>query len=348
MKKLLIIAIALTTSTVFASRARNAALGNSLHIMDFYSPEQTVNSSDLFRIETGVTDATGTKDGAEGTLIKSMGDAKLSLSLGHKDSLVSQFRQSFILGMPLVDQHLGYQQNPIEFGYALKTGDMSVGGGIIYSNYNDKANDVKESTMGVKLGAATDLWYVGARLFFVDKFEDGTTDYKGKTPIAVRAGYYLNGDLSVHGNLSFGGYKIDGTNNYSETTASVEFVDSKKSEGNEFFYGAGLTMKNGKDSDTDKKVSTLKLPFVIGLETQMNSWLTFRGSVTQDVILSNEKDEVVAGTEVAPGENTTTFAAGVGIQAGKVLIDGTIMNGASQQEINSNDLLAQVGLTYNF
>lgn len=349
MKHLLTIAIVISTGTAFASsRARTTALGNSAHIADFYSPENTLAGGELFRIETGKTAATSTTDGAEGTLTKSLGDlGKVTLTLGHLDASVTEGRSNIIAPTP--DDR--FQQNPIELSYATKLADLGVGAGLIYSNYNDKTNSIKENTMGLKLGAITSAYYANARIIFTDKYESAAADYKGKTHISLKGG--MNFDtLSVHGKIIMSGYELAAVDE-SSTLISVEAIDAIKKDGHEFFYGVGLTSFNSKDKGTaDSKTTDMYLPFIIGLETKATSWLTFRGSVTQNVLISNSKTEAGGSTtaETNPGLNTTTYAAGVGIEAGKFLIDGTIMNdaAANNQAINTTDMLAQVGLTYNF
>lgn len=349
MKNLLTIAIVISTGTAFASRARTTALGNSAHIADFYSPENTLAGGELFRIETGKTAATSTTDGAEGTLIKSLGDlGKVSVSLGHLDADVTAGRGNITAPVaPAADDRL--QQNPIELSYATKLADLGVGAGLIYSNYNDKNNSIKENTMGIKLGAISSAFYANGRIIFTDKYESAAADYKGKTHINLKGGMFFD-SLSVHGNIVMSGYEL-GAVDQSSTLISVKAVESIKKDGHEFFYGAGLASSNSKDKGVaDEKTTEMYLPFIIGLEAKATSWLAFRGSVTQNVLISNSKTEDSTGTtaETNPGLNTTEFSAGVGIEANKVLIDASIMKDATQQKINADDLMTQVAFTYNF
>ena len=144
MKQLLVIAVALASVNAFATRARVNALGNSPHLID----TQTVygNPADMFfvggdyvTIETGKTAATGLNDGAEGMVVRSMGDAKMGLSLGHDSDVALQQRTSVMTAASAACptcQNLfssavnKFQQNPIELTYGMKTGEIVLG--IVY------------------------------------------------------------------------------------------------------------------------------------------------------------------------------------------------------------------------
>jgi hypothetical protein len=154
MKKLLVIAVALAAVNAQATRARVAALANSPHLVD----TQTVytNPADIFALgsdyvtlETGTTNSTTSTDGAEGMVVRSMGDTKWGLSLGHDDADASQWAGGLrnTVGFANIDQ-----QNPIGLTYGAKSGDMGWAATLVYSNYNDKtpglaaATVIKEST----------------------------------------------------------------------------------------------------------------------------------------------------------------------------------------------------------
>lgn len=346
MKHLITIAIVLSTATAFASsRARTTALGNSVHIADFYSPENLLSQGELLRIETGKTTPTTAVDGAEGTLHKSLGDGKLALSLGHLEgSIYNNRAASGIAGIVP-------QQNALNVSYGWKMADMTIGAGLLYSNYDNKVSTAKESSMGIKAGVLTSAFYARGTIILTDKYELGADTYKGASGFDITGGMNF-GDLSVHANVMSSGYKVEGTGpkDVEMMNMSVKLVETIKKDGNEFFYGVGLATTSEKDKTADVKTTTMNLPLIIGLEAAANSWLTLRASVSQDVLISDSKTTATAGTtaETTPGLNTTTFAAGAGIAFNKIVLDGSIMNGGTQQEINANNLLAQVGLTYNF
>lgn len=364
MKSLLTLAIVLASTSAFATRARVTALGNSAHLVDastvYAKPTDIFAVSDSLTIESGATNvvpgAAGVTDangGAEALLIRSSGDAKWSLSLGHDDARSFGLRSAASSTLTTI---IG-QQNPLELTYGMKAGDLAWAGTLVYSNFNDKSAEVKESTMGLKFGAATSSWDATVDLGLTDKFEAGTgatkDEFKGKSNVALRGGYWMSSDMYTYADLNMGGFEMtDGPAAAVEVKVQaikVGAVNTMKNDGNEFFWGAALESSQVKVDNA--KSTALSLPVIIGLEANAASWLTLRGSVTQNVLIQNEKADDGTNTtdELAPGENSTTFAAGAGLKLGKLSLDGSILaNGSQQINTAANGLLGTVGLTYAF
>ncbi len=376
MKKLLTLALVLSSATAFATRSRISALGNSPHLVDvatvYANPSDMMVVGDTLTIESGKTystaagpDAIGTTTlggGAEGLLIRSMGDSKFALSLGHADANIFAMRSDAKTRNATVATVR--QQNPIELSYGMKAGDMAFAGTLIYSNFESKkvGAEQKENSMGLKAGMTAGALKVSAAITLADKWENGTgatlNDYKGKTSISATAGYDVMSDLYVYGGLSTGGYKATVATadalDYEKMSMKVGAVSKIKKDATEFFYGAGLTYSSEKEKATAGSENTIKethLPLIIGLEAEANSWLVLRGSVTQNLLLvDSSKDETAPSTtnsETNPGLNSTTLAAGAGLKFNKVRLDGSIL-AAGSQVLNSANLLGQVGLTYAF
>ena len=364
MKSLLTLAIVLASTSAFATRARVTALGNAPHLVDastvYMKPADIFAVSDSLTIESGKTNivpnggaGNDLNQGSEALMIRSAGDAKWALSLGHDDSRsFSQRAQADadVAGIAIIGQ-----QNPLELSYGMKTGDMSWAGTLVYSNFNDKKNEVKENTMGLKFGAATSSWDATIDLGLADKWEDSVNndEFKGKSNVAVRGGMWVSSDLYAYGEVSMGGYEATDAGTVSSEVKSQDIeigaINTVKNDGNEFFWGAGLASSTSKDDKADSKTTELALPFIIGVEANAASWLTLRGSVAQNVLIQNEKTETAGTTnsETSPGENSTTFAAGAGLKLGKLALDGSILAN-NTQTVNSANLLGTVGLTYAF
>ena len=363
MKSLLTLAIVLASTSAFATRARLTALGNAPHLVDsstvYSKPAAMFTVSDSLTIESGATNivpgASAVTDGAEALLIRSHGDAKWALSLGHDDAKVFTQRANVAASMTGV---VG-QQNPFELTYGMKSGDMAWAATLAYSNFNNKTTgaEKKENTMGLKFGAATSTWDATIDLGLASKVTSQTVtsedEFKGKSNVAVRGGFWVASDMYVYGDVDMGGYEVSTAGAVAKeiktTDITVGAINTVKSEGNEFFWGAGLTSSQSKDSKgTEQKDTALSLPLIIGVEANAASWVTLRGSVQQNVLIQNEKSETATATvtEFSPGSNSTTFAAGAGLKLGKLSVDGSILAGT--QKVNSNDLLGTVGLTYAF
>ena len=367
MKKLLTLALILSSTTAFATRSRVTALGNSPHLTDtattYTKPADMMKLSDSLTIESGRTDLTlgthTTSQGAEGLLIRSMGDSKFALSLGHDDQMIYDLRTAANTA-PNAVATVG-QQNPIGLSYGMKSGEMSFAGTLIYSNFENKlvGSEQKENSMGLIFGASAAMWNASAAILLADKWQSGTgatlNDYKGKG-FDLNAGYDVMSDLYVYGGIKSVGFKSTiataDAKDVEKMTIHIGVVSTIKKDGTEFFYGARLNNETSKDkvTATDSKSSKMNMPLIIGLESEANSWLTLRGSVTQTLLLvDTSKTEVGTTTTVdtSPGANTTTLAAGAGLKFNKVSVDGSILTNQTQT-INSGNLLAQVGLTYAF
>lgn len=367
MKKLLVLGLVLSSATAFATRARTTALGNAAHLTDvntvYATPRDMMKLSDSLTIESGKTDLSLATDnanqGAEGLMIRSMGDAKIVLGLGHDDATVFENRKATQGTLALRGQ-----QNPLLLGYGMKSGDLNFAGTLYYSKFENKLTTTpeKEDSMGLNLGASSGAWWASLGLGLTDKWSSTTgNEYKGKSNIAVAAGYDVSEELYVYADIKTGGYKatvatVD-TLDVSKTNITVGAVSSRKKDGTEVFYGIALASVSEKDAKTsvstdDTETTKLEMPLIIGMEADANSWLTLRGSIKQDVLLvDNEKTTAGSATtsETSPGRNSTTFAAGAGLKFNKVTIDGSLLATAGQEQIiNGNNLLGTVGLTYNF
>lgn len=361
MKILVTLAIVLASTSAFATRSRITALGNSAHLTDpatVYSvPTDIFSLSDSLTIESGKTNLVPGTDasdlGAEALVIRSSGDAKWALSLGHEDARSYAQRTRAKTNTATIAPVA--QQNPIELTYGMKAGELTWAGTLVYSNFNDKKNERKESTTGLKFGAATSTWNAAVDLGLVDKWEDSLLkdEYKAKSNVTLSGNYWLASDMMTYATVAMGGYEVTDNSvvaaDVKSTVITVGAVNTMKNDNNEFFWGAGLTSSETKDDKGTKvKDTSLKLPLIIGLEANAASWLTLRGSVTQNVLIQNEKSENATSTvsEASPGQNSTAFAAGAGLTLGKVVLDGSILAGT--QKVNGTDLLGTVGLTYAF
>ena len=363
MKKLLSLVIILAASSAFATRARINALGNAAHLTDTATIPGNVSDlmalPDSLTIETGKTAAASSTagtvgdDGAEATLIRSMGDAKVGLILGHDNKRTARYRTEILSGT-----NVDLQQNPIFLIYGMKMGEMNVAGGLEYSNYNNKTSSIKENTTNLNLAASTQMWAAAVELGLADKWESATQTVKGKTNASVYGSFNISPELFSYAKLEMFGYELTGTTarEITENNMEVGAVHTMKKEGSEFFYGLSLRSESKKNSTTsgtptETKTTALKLPVIIGVEADAASWLTLRGSITQTVLINDSKEETDATTtsEKSPGDNNTTVAFGTGLKFGKLSLDGTILTGGGQAlNFGTGNFMSQVGLTYNF
>jgi hypothetical protein len=362
MKKLLVIAVALAAVNAEATRARVQALGNSPHVIDV----QTVytNPSDVFSLggdyvtlESGATPALGgnaQNANAEGMVVRTMGDSKLGLSLGHQSKNASTW------GLRAAAAAAGMsadQQNPVEFTYATKSGDMAWGATLVYSNYKNKlaaGNTVEtESSMGVRAGARAGNWEASVGLGLSNEVKQADGDkFTGTLGLSAQGEYQMDSVL-LFANYVNAGAKVEIASaevaKVSSTEMTIGAMTSIKRDGSEIFYGASIAQTETKETVTDDKSTTMKMPLWIGVEADANSWLTLRGTITQSLQLMNNEKVVTNGADTAefsPADSDTTVAFGAGVKFNKVTVDGTILAGT--QTYGTNNLLGQVGFTYMF
>ncbi len=394
MKKLLMIAaLASLSSPAFASKARVNALGNADHLVDaqtaFDNPSYLTLLPDYVTMEAGQTNNTATPANwadvatnaaaptAEGGFTQSSGDAKWGFYMGRKSPFTQSVRKNFgFLG----------QENPIELQYAMK-GPMAWGVAFNYSSADKKSTSQKQSAMGLRLGATTDMWEayavvglgstadgIGAAgtALLADNNGDGAfsagetqayvvdtaAKYKGTTGFKVGGAYKMD-SLRVYAKYYMDGAKIDtpatAALNGSEFTASqldVGVLDITKLDAGNWFYGVGYQMFESKNKLTagETKITNSYLPFIAGLEYDAASWMTLRGSVSQNVLLGSTKTDDGAGAAVDQANtvaNNTKVAAGIGLKFNKWAIDGS-WAAATSGTVNTTALMTNLGLTYSF
>ncbi len=363
MKKILVVVVALASMNAFATRARVNALGNSPQLIDtqtvYSNPADMMTMGDFVSMESGTTAAGLSGANAEGMVTRSMGEAKMALSLGHlsENAATWGLRSLTATGFATTKS----QQNPVELSYGMKSSDMLWAATLVYSNFNNKVASEKESSAGVRVGMRSGALDAKLKLGLLNTYENATDGkFTGTMGATLSAGYSID-NLYVSGYISNAAFKTENTlsveqRKFDKTDINVSALSSHKKDGNEFFYGAGLTNTTQKVtllSTTDIKTTSLVMPIWMGLEVDAASWLTLRGSITQNTLINSTKTDN-GGTvtaELAPNVNSTTASVGAGLKWNKLTLDGSLTGltgSTASQNINGTDLLGQVGMTYMF
>lgn len=341
MKRTLVLAMLLAGSSVFASTARMSALQNATHIQDvntvFSIPSDMMYVPELMAIDFGMTGASpAVGDAAEGGMIKAMGDARLGFFVGTVDAA----RTGTYLGI----------ENPFSVAYGAKAGDVNWAVLFTYASSTKKSptaastDDKKQSYMNLAGSAVMGDVTFGANLGLGNTAQgNGTSDSVkySKAPMSAFVKYAM-GDWTAYGSYGMATEKDDssGTEVKTDTTDLViGAINSMKKDGADFFYGASYTMGTSKTGST--KTDTTRLPVIIGIEADAASWLTLRGSVTQNVLLGSTKT-----TETDSAPHNTKVAAGAGLKFTKAVLDMTL-SAATTGNLNAS-LGANAGLTYMF
>jgi hypothetical protein len=131
------------------------------------------------------------------------------------------------------------------------------------------------------------------------------------------------------------------------STAMVFFAGQYSNNKVEFNNGTATPAQNAERTSN-------ALTATIGFEADATSWLTWRGSVAQNVILGSTKTEGTAPLVVATtsgkkqtNTNSTTVAAGASLTFGKLVVDGTI-GGSTAGSLNLDTAFTNVAVSYWF
>ncbi|MFZ4713921.1 MAG: hypothetical protein ACOYL6_09430 [Bacteriovoracaceae bacterium] len=377
MKKTIVLVLALTSVSAFASKARLEALGEggngSFYIQDnrnmFLNPAAVNYHKDFLTFEWGTTQTAGTDSVAaprsEGGFFRSMGALNYGLYLGSQDSAMGTRRYG-----ASSDANFTNQNNPVDLFVGGEASSMKWGANLTYSTAEtNNAGSFKknEDYMALKAGVEMNNLEVFAKTDIVNKAKGATQandEYKGTLNGSVGASYMLN-DLKIYGQFA----KVNAT--FKDETGSV--VNESKFADHNYKIGVGRTAAvNDKTKvftrveysvvDTNTKrvdnnhynTHTMTLPVAIGLEHDALSWLMLRGSVTQDLWSNATTD-----TTAVKRANNTAVNMGATLALGSVKLDGLVgttpagaagapTSGTGSGALSLDRLMTRVALRYNF
>jgi len=341
MKSFLVIAIALASSTVFASKARIISLQGAEHLVDtqtiFVNPAHINLLSPYITLEMGAVGGTATgANGAEGGFAYRLsGGSTLGVYLGHDNTTSLRDGVKYIK-----------QRNPVEVTYGF--GNMGFAGSV--STTDDKLNGKKETTIMGKFGMTMDNMSLWSSLGLISEAQDKATDSKMVNAPSLVVGADFTADTNrFYGEIGYvqGKETIAGASNDDKNMGVMLgwLNRGMKNQAADIYYGAALSY--GQRDKGGKKITTLALPLTMGLEYTMNTWAIFRGSVKQNFILGETKDETAANTDAESVAPDTQVAAGLGFKYNQITLDGAL-TAATNGQINGNAFISQASVTYNF
>ncbi|MBV2168950.1 MAG: hypothetical protein KUL82_09600 [Bdellovibrio sp.] len=356
MKKLLVVAaLTMAAAPAMASKARVSALANSRQLVDvqytFERPYLLHSVGELVTVEWG-KGGDGVTPHAEGGLVKKHGESVYGIYFGRKSTdfsgAVAKANDPAGLGFSVLEE-----QNPMNLFYGMKSGDLSWGATLKYSNGKNDAKKQKATSMGIAAGVTNGTWEAELVLGLAGKTEEEiagvthTVESKGNTKLGF--GYNLSDAMHVYADYKMS--KIEGDTSAAagveatieKTVLNVGFINTvAKNDDANVFYGIAYSMDTVKDSS-----ETTTLPVWVGIEANATSWMVMRGSIKQNVLLNTTKDKTPGGAGDTTDLDSVVAAAGVGIKLNKGMLDATFTQ-AGAGTINSDQLLSNVSYTYNF
>lgn len=373
MKKQLVLAagLAVLAAPAFASKARLQALGEdqygSQYINDnrniFLNAANVNEYKDMVTMEWGDTtanDDSAATPRAEGGVFFGHGNLVYGVQLGTESDTAQSMRQAAGL---TADQ--SEEQNTVDIFVG---GDAGIkwGASLLHSSSKDEqvASDEEQSAMRARLGVSQGAWNAFANVSLKNEAEvDGGAEFKGKTGYQIGGGYLLN-DYNIFGQYQSleGENSTDDKIEVSKIIVGVGRITKLNDKANLFTKVSyetteanndGAAAGNGALFAVEKSKST-ELPVVVGLEYDAASWLTLRGSVSQNVLISKFEQEDESTLD------STEVAAGASLKFGDLVVDGMIGNDADGNgsgtentaggngTLRSDALLSRVAVTYKF
>lgn len=365
MKSLLLIVVMLASTSLFATRARIEALGESssgsLYIEDtrnvFLNAAHVNHVADSIILEWGSQgdyDSQGSSD-AEGGFFKSHGKFTYGAYLGRQNPAnrsirnVHRFGRNILIAggaVPAVTYvDLLAPENNIDIFFGGKTTKVDWGVSVSYSDSDKESAMQTQSTYAVQLGAimgTTEFW---ANVTLAAEAENKVTneEFDGDNRIDIGFSHGFG-----HGYKVYGRYITDGAEHKIATT-------STDSDFKSVVFGLGMTTALNDNANMFSKIeySQSSTEFgtnelsafkgfntVVGVEADVKKWLTLRGSVSH---------QIWGTTELGGSGNTDTNADSTRMTGGASFHLGELsVDAAAGKSASAGGDFGRLGLTYNY
>ncbi len=393
MKKQIVLATiaTLATGSAYATKARMNALGQAQDRGSFYINDTRnvfrnaarINQTNNYAVtEWGDTAATATN--AEGGFFKNQGSFSYGVYLGSDvtDQDFGNVSNGYADALANTTSGDTYgNANFLDRGNDLDLffgGDMGVewGARLHYANAKSEpgapgATEQKNSTLELGLGMV-----MGDLNAYVNYTLKDEAEYDG-----TNAGSVIENDGTM--NLGVGYKWMDYTFFVDYDKKGLEYVAStgtaaQTTEQSVLTVGAGYTKEISSTARLFTDVSFVRtsaedssatvndnveydkseLPLTVGFEADATSWLTLRGSISQNIFINSFTSKAAGGTVENKGTlaNSTDVQAGATLNFGKLMIDGMIgtngNNGTAynidQGVLDTDRLLTRVAVHYWF
>lgn len=225
-----------------------------------------------------------------------------------------------------------------------------------------------QSSLKINLGVLSGPYEPYVRFTIYDKSQGGETAKEGfKSMLGTVVGMnYFYERFVIHGEISKNGHEyyrpLDGgrenllessqmnlgagitrlLNDLAKMYIDLTFYSNKN------YLATRLTDQN---QTTHNRSSSWNLPITMGVEIQAKDFLTLRASLSQDIV---SRKKMPLNTQTS-SKNSTAINTGIGFNFDKLKIDGLVGTTGTKGEkdekvgvLSLNNLLVQVGLTYNF
>ncbi len=379
---LLVVGLALLSTSAFATKARMESLGQdgangSFYLTDtrnvFHNAANVNTTKNYVVTEWGnatATDATATPE-AEGGFFSEAGTFGYGVYLDNTQSgQVTHYSTAFAQTKNNAVNRTNYSSigNKIDVFVGADMG-FEWGVNVSLSSFTDEgfaqAYKKEQSGMGVGFGVLMGDLDAYLNLGLKDESKGGLAaadKWEAKTAMNLGANYKLHG-FTVFGDYKTGG--VDETasgvkteNKANELSVGVAKVNEIASSGRWFYEARYYNNKSEKKTTATDTVKVYRIPLTVGFEADATSWLTLRGSVSQSLrgagqVNLGTNPGATSNNKKIQNANTATVAAGATLNFGKLKVDGVIetdgTNGTQTVgHLRTDDLMGRVAVNYWF
>lgn len=350
MKKHVIImtGAALLSTSAFATKARMTALGqDEARGSQYLNDTRNVfrNAAHVNNTNNYVVTEWGAAADAEGGMFRDAGSFAYGLYFNNQNN--NEARAAAGSTPSIFDD----QTNRLDLFFG---GDAGIqwGARVGYAKSEDENDETDNSVLDLGVGILMGDISAYANILLSDDSEGSDNDSADKwegSGINVGVAYKWN-NWTFHADYDNTGEDVttdaDKTE-YTETTLAFGAAQTHEISSTAMVFTA-VDYMNVKEEDkeagttTETKSSALKA--TIGFEADATSWLTWRGSISQNVFIGSSE---VTGAKKETTRDTTVVGAGASLTFGKLMVDGTL-EGSTTGDFNFSDLLANVAVSYWF
>lgn len=330
---------------------------------------------------------TSASEQLEGGFFREMGAFAYGVYFNNESDTAEGIAQGVadpITGDEFVDNAFKTSNNAIDLFFG---GDMGLqwGARIQYAKSEDKqtetdATNVGEAyttehsamniSLGILMGDLGAYANVGLKNEYTGSLDADANSNEDKLEGTGSLNFGVNynlGNMKVYADYSKGGQEYtDGTDTafkkeWEGTTINVgvghthEVSSSARIYTSVGYYSETIETTNVNAEGETIEQKTTNLPLTIGFEADANSWLTLRGSVSQNLPFMDKVEYTDSDTEADNdedvSESSTSFAAGATLNFGKLKVDGVIGNDTtanSEDVLRTDALLSKVAVHYWF
>jgi len=239
-----------------------------------------------------------------------------------------------------------YSFSGFGLGFGILMGDLSASSNLTFTDKSEYKQPTVTNSLKGKFGFDLNVAYTWETFTFLGSFETRGLEH---TPVSTNT---VANDEYTKTIFKFGAaHRCAVAENVSVVTTGKFVMNNQKK-----------VAKTSATASTETKINTTTLPVTVAVEAAATSWLTLRGSVSQSLLINNQKTETTTtpapATTTAPSEEPATdavVAAGASLKFGDFSVDGLLGYGQAattdadkEGSLRLDRLLSRVSLNYVF